>query len=121
MKQYNPNKPAKYGFLYRSICDTRLPYTYSTLPYGGKPNNIIPESAYVTGTDNYTKYLVKGLQRTVDICGRNISMDRYFTSMEVSRWLLKKVLTVVGTLKLRRQGILDAMLSTTGRDDPSVK
>ena len=100
MKQYNPNKAAKYGFIYRSISDARLPYTYNTLPYAGKPNNI-PESEYVIGTDNYTKYLVKGLQRSVDIRGRNISMYRYFTSMEVSRWFLEKGLTVVGTLKLR--------------------
>ena len=85
MKQYNPNKPAKHGLLYRSISNARLQYTYSILPYAGKPNNIIPESEYVTGTNNYTKYLVKGLQRSVDIRGRNISMDRYFTSMEVSR------------------------------------
>ena len=121
MKQYNPNKPAKYGLLYRSISDARLPYTYNTLLYAGKPNNIIPESEYVAGTDNYTKYLAKGLQWSVDIRGRNISMDRYFNSMEVSRWLLEKGLTVVGTLKLRRQGIPDAMLSTTGRGDQSVK
>ena len=44
MKQYNPNKRAKYGLLNRSISDARLPYTYNTLPYAGKPNNIIPES-----------------------------------------------------------------------------
>ena len=62
MKQYNPNKPAKYGLLYRCISDARLPYTYNTLLYAGKPNNIIPESEYVAGTDNYTKYLAKGLQ-----------------------------------------------------------
>ena len=99
MKHYNPNKAAKYGLIYRSISDARLPYTYNTLPYAGKPNHIIPESEYVTGTDNYTKYLVKG----------------------VSRWFLEKGLTVVGTLKLRRQGIPDAMLLTTGRDDQSVK
>lgn len=121
MKQYNPNKPAKYGLLYRSISDARLPYTYITLPYAGKPNNIIPESEYVTGTDNYTKYLVKGLRRSVDIRGRNISMGCFFTSMEVSRWLQEKGLTVVGTLKSNRQGIPEAIKSVTERDDLSVK
>ena len=77
MKQYNPNKPAKYGLLYRSISDARLPYTYNTLLYAGKPNNIIPVSEYVAGTNNYTKYLVKGLQRSVDIRGRNVSMESF--------------------------------------------
>ena len=65
VKQYNPNKPAKYGLLYRSISDARLPYTYNTLPYAGKPSNIIPESEYVTETDNYTK--VFG-QRASTVC-----------------------------------------------------
>ena len=50
MKQYNPNKPAKYGMLYRSISDARIPYTYNTLPYAGKPNVITEHSEYVTGT-----------------------------------------------------------------------
>ena len=43
IKQYNPNKPAKYGLLYRSISDAKLPYTYNTLPYAGKPNVITQE------------------------------------------------------------------------------
>ena len=36
MKQYNPSKLAKYGLLYQSLCDVKVPYTYSTLPYAGK-------------------------------------------------------------------------------------
>ena len=40
MKQYNPSKPAKYGLLYRSLCDAVVPYTYITLPYAGKPDDI---------------------------------------------------------------------------------
>ena len=28
-KQYNPQKPAKYGLLYRSLCDSKVTYTYS--------------------------------------------------------------------------------------------
>ena len=37
VKQYNPSKPAKYGLLYRSLCDAIVPYTYYKLPYVGKP------------------------------------------------------------------------------------
>ena len=59
-KQYNPSKSAKYGLLYRSLCDSSVLYTYSTLPYVGKPeeNTGEPGKYYVTGTDEYTKYLV---------------------------------------------------------------
>ena len=73
--QYNPNKPAKYGILYRSISDSRVPYTYYTLPYAGKPEEITDNSEYVTGTDNYTKYLVEGLEQHVNLQGQNISID----------------------------------------------
>ena len=61
IKQYNPSKPAKYGLLYRSLCDSTIPYTYFILPYAGKPNNFWANKAskyYVRGTDEYTKYLV---------------------------------------------------------------
>ena len=37
LKQYNPKKPARYGFLYQSISDSVVPYTYFTLLYAGKP------------------------------------------------------------------------------------
>ena len=60
-KQYNPNKPSKYGLLYRSLCDGSLPYTYYSLPYAGKPENLnenLYKKYYVSGTDEYTKYLV---------------------------------------------------------------
>ena len=31
IRQYNPNKPAKYGLLYYSLCDSLVQYTYFTL------------------------------------------------------------------------------------------
>ena len=63
--QYNPNKQAKYGILYRSISDIHVPYTYYTLPYAEKTEEITYDSEYVTGTDNYAKYLVEGLEQHV--------------------------------------------------------
>ena len=89
----------------RSISDRRVTYTYYTLPYAGKPEEITDNSEYVTGTDNYTKYLVEGLEQHVNLQGRNISMDRYFTSMTISEYLLDKGMTVVGTMHSDRAGI----------------
>ena len=55
-KQYKPNKRAKYGLLYHSLCNSSISYTYFTLPYAGKPEEIAGEAAkfYATGTDEYT-------------------------------------------------------------------
>ena len=50
LKQYNPNKPAKYGLLYRSISCSVVPYTHFTLPHEGKPE-IEDSEFYVTSTD----------------------------------------------------------------------
>ena len=61
-KQYNPSKPAKYGLLYRSLCDSSIPYTYFTLPNGGKPVEI---------NDEYGKYYVTGQTSTVFTSSRN--------------------------------------------------
>ena len=118
-RQYNPNKPAKYGLLYRSLSDAKLPYTYFTLPYAGKPEEITDDSFYVTGTDNYTKYLVDGLSNYCDIRGRNISMDRFFTSMTIAKYLLSKDITVVGTLRTDRIGIPTEIKQMNERESPS--
>ena len=118
LKQYNPNKPAKYGLLHRSISDSTLPYTYFTLPYAGKPEN--PNRYYVTGTDSYTKYLVENLRQHVDISGRNISMDRYFTSIPVAKYLLDKKITLVGTMRANRIGIPAEVKEMKNREDLST-
>ena len=95
LKQYNPNKPAKPGLLYSIISDSTLSNTYFTLPYCGKPEE---ESSpfYITSTDKYTIYLVKNRSKNVDSSGRNISMDRFFTSISIAEYLLAKNATVMG-------------------------
>ena len=82
-KQYNPNKPAKYGLLYRSFCDSSIPYTNYSLPYAGKPEKAEDPAAkyYIFGIDEYTKYLINELPVYCNHQGINISMDRYFTSV----------------------------------------
>ena len=108
-KQYNPSKPAKYGLLYRSLCDASVPYTYFTLPYVGKPEVLDQQHPeykfYISGTDEYTKYLMEGFSEHSDILGCNVSMDRYFTSITLVRWATEKDFTIVGTMRLDRKGI----------------
>ena len=48
---------------------------------------------------------MNNVSRYVDITGRNISMDRYFTSISLSVWLKQKKITLVGTMKENRQGM----------------
>ena len=90
-KQHNPNKLAKYGLLYGSLCEPSISYTYFTLPCAGKPEEIAGETAkfHVTGTDEYTKYLVAEFNQYNSIQGCNTSMDRYFTSVTLAKWGLQ--------------------------------
>ena len=122
-KQYNPSKPAKYGLLFRSLCDSVVQYMYFCLPYAGKPNET-PNEFYVTKTDEYTKYLVNGAIRIGgEAClrGRNISLDRYFTSVSIADWCLQKNITVTGTLRADRKGIPKEMKTESGRAEKSSK
>ena len=74
----------------------------------------------MTGTDNYTKYLVEGLQQHVNLQERYISMDRYFTSMKISEYLLDNGMTVVPTMHSDRAGIPKEMKETKSRESPSI-
>ena len=53
----------------------------------------VPNEYYVSGTDNYTKYLVKNVTRVGRVnvlrdC--NISLDRSLTTVGIADWLLER-------------------------------
>ena len=108
-KQYNPDKPAKYGMLFKSLNDAWHCYTYRSFVYAGKPKKT--PAFYVSGTENYIKVLADCLSECVDLDGRNISMDRLYTSVSIATWLLTKNITCVGTLQTRRVGIPEEICS----------
>ena len=58
IKQYNPNKPAKYGLLFKSLNDARFPYTYDSLVYAGKPEQV-GGPYYIDTICDYIKTLVE--------------------------------------------------------------
>ena len=59
------------------------------LPCNNKPCS--PDNEYyVTGADEYTKYLVKSFLRYSKLTGRNIKLDRYFTSITSAQSCLEK-------------------------------
>ena len=119
-RQYNPDKPAKYGVLFKSLIDARDSYTERSLVYAGKPTEL-PSPYYVSGTENYIKELVTKLGQAVVLQGRNISMDRLYASVSVAKWLLTEKMTCIGTMLSRRVGILEEVKTTKGRKEFSTK
>ena len=119
-KQYNNNKPQKYGILFKSINSVRYPFTFRTSVYSGKPIGN-PGPHYITGITPIVQYLVSNLSRFVDLDGRNITMDRLYTSFELLQWLLQRKITAVGTIKNNRKCIPNEIKSTDGRENNSYK
>ena len=120
MKQCNPSKLAKYRLLYQSLCDAKVPYTYSTLPYARKPEVIGANDYYVTGCDEYTKWLVNNFQIYGTLQGWNISLDWYFTSVALADWCFERNITIVGALKSNRKGIPKEMKGLADREEKST-
>ena len=63
-RQYNPNKPHKYGPLCKSLNDASLSFTYKTTPYAGKPTNG-DGLYYIDCIKNYVKYLVNTTEKDI--------------------------------------------------------
>ena len=88
-RQYNKNKSAKYGLLFCSINSAEMPYIYSSTLYPGKPPGE-PNKHYLTSTDDIIKHLVSSFSDHTNLQGRNISCDRFYTSIDIANWLLEK-------------------------------
>ena len=80
-KQNSPNNPSRCIYFLEAsvICDSRMTYTYYILPFARKPKVINGKGVkyYITGTDEYTKYLANELSNYNNIQGCNVFMDRY--------------------------------------------
>ena len=56
----------------------------------------------------------------VSLQGRNISMDRLYTSIPTARWLLSKNITMIRTMQHNRSGIPAEIKSTNDRENLST-
>ena len=114
-RQYSPNKPAKYGLLYKSLNDARSPFTYQVIPYCGKPVEG-DGPYYINTTEDYIKKLVSAMPES-SVKGRNISMDKLYTSISTANWLLNNNITSVGTLVSNLHSIPDELKHTKQREE----
>ena len=89
----------------------------------GKPEDLNNEANafYVTGTDEYSKYLVENFSCFNLIKDCNISVDCYFTSTTLlADWAITKHFSIVGTMCLDRKGIAKEIKSMEGREEKST-
>lgn len=120
-KQYNPNKPAKYGLLFKAINAARYPYTFIAYPYCGKPKED-GGKYYVQGTEPIVKHIIETLlANAIPLAGRNISFDLLYTSLSIALWLYDRHITCLGTMQINRKGIPAEIKAIKTREDLSTE
>ena len=117
-RQYNKNKPAKYGLLFQSINSAEISYTYTSIFYSGEPPGE-PNEYNIATTGDLVKYLVTSLTDQVNMQGCNISCDQFCTSIELTNWLLERKITIVGTIKTNSKGV-SGLQKMDGRENNST-
>ena len=88
-RRYNPNKPHKYGVLLKSLNNAHFLCTYKALPYAAKPT-AGDGPFYISSTADYIKNLAIRTKEQVRLDGRNIFMDRLYTTVELLTGFLVK-------------------------------
>lgn len=97
-KIYIPNKPNKYGIKVFSVVDARTFYTHNLEIYVG----VQPDGPFKLS--NSTFDVTERMVRHLSGSGRNVTMDRWFTSVQIVNHLLENHrLTVVGTIRANRR------------------
>ncbi|KAF0293610.1 PiggyBac transposable element-derived protein 4 [Amphibalanus amphitrite] len=96
------SKPGRYGILLRTLADANHRYMLKVWPYsGGYPQEPErgPAHVHFGSVPDMVNYMVEELMGS----GRNVTMDRFFTSTDVAENLLNSRLTIVGTMDRRRR------------------
>ncbi|XP_047112676.1 uncharacterized protein LOC124789389 [Schistocerca piceifrons] len=95
-----------YGLKTFALVDARMCYTANLEIYTGK-QPIGPFAVSNKPTD-----VVKCLTNEISETGCNITVDNWFTSLELADYLLQKNLTLVGTIRKNKPEILPEFTQT---------
>lgn len=98
--QYMPNKPDKFGIKFWLASDVNSKYIINGFPYLGKDDN--RQTTVPLG-----EFVVLKLMEPFTGCGRNVTMDNFFTSIPVAEKLLAKRTTVIGTIRKNKRDLPD--------------
>nr|XP_046159380.1 piggyBac transposable element-derived protein 4-like [Oncorhynchus gorbuscha]XP_046159383.1 piggyBac transposable element-derived protein 4-like [Oncorhynchus gorbuscha] len=107
-----PSKPAKYGLKIWVACDAQSSYAWKMQVFTGKPTSGGPEK-------NQEMRVVVDV--TDGLRGHDVTCDHFFTSYELSPQLLKRKITMVGTVRKNKPKLPSALLATKVREDFSSK
>ena len=102
-KVYMPAKPDKYGLKIFSLADAGTAYFYNGIPYLGA-------AMRQQGALQIPTQQVLQVVQPIINSHRTITVDNYFTSMELADELLERNLTIVGTMRRNKRELPQNML-----------
>ncbi|XP_067253162.1 piggyBac transposable element-derived protein 4-like [Chanodichthys erythropterus] len=111
-KQYMPSKPSKYGIKIWAACDSRSSYAWNMQIYTGKAADRKPEK-------NQGMRVV--LDMTSGLQGHTITCDNFFTSYALGEELLRRKMSMIGTVRSNKPELPPALLSKKDRPRLSSK
>ncbi|KRZ73173.1 PiggyBac transposable element-derived protein 4 [Trichinella papuae] len=106
-RQYMLKKPAKYGIKVWTLCNAKTSYAWSMQIYKGNVHQ--------------NQVMRAVLHLTAGLKGNNVTCDNFFTSHELAMQLLKKKLTILGTIKKNKPELPQELLELRGRAVHSSK
>ncbi|XP_051982284.1 piggyBac transposable element-derived protein 4-like [Xyrauchen texanus] len=105
-RQYIPSKPAKYGIKIWDSCDAQSSYAWNMQVYTGKSPGEAPEKN-------------QGMRVVLDMAeglnGHNITCNNFFTSYALGEELLKRKVTMLGTVRKNKPELPSELLAMKNR------
>nr|CAH7718289.1 unnamed protein product [Callosobruchus chinensis] len=112
-RQYLPSKPAKYGIKLFALVDVNSMSTINLEIYAGKQ----VDGPFVCS--NSPNDVVKRMIQPIRNTNRNITVDRWFTSLALAEDLLKQKVTVIGTIKANKREVPPELVNVKQRPPQS--
>ena len=110
-RQYIASKPGKFGMKILWTCDAQSTYALKGIVYIGCET--LTGSTFTEGS--FTKRMSLELTKPFMNSGRNVTMDNWFTSVELAAELLSRKTTLIGTIRSNRRDIPKAAKVVTNR------
>ncbi|XP_052423857.1 piggyBac transposable element-derived protein 4 isoform X5 [Carassius gibelio] len=105
-KQYMPSKPGRYGIKIWAACDSRSSYAWNLQIYTGKAAD---------GKSEKNQGMQVVLDMTDGLEGHTITCDNFFTSYALGQELLRRKMTMIGTVRSNKPELPPALLSMKNR------
>lgn len=112
VRQYMTKKPSKWGIKIWCLADLLSKFVYNFDVYCGKTIQNIENPRALRGEGNLAKRNELELLDGLENKGHVVTMDNFFTSVDLFARLLERKIYASGTVRLNRVGLPSALTKT---------